>query len=188
MSKKSSRGKKEVRKRTGVKKPPENPVLKGIIVGVVGEHGYEIAKEFMKKEITDEKVAKRLDIHVNRVRKVLYALYDNRVAGYRRDRDEQSGWYVYYWRIDPGRALEYFNNNKRLLLQKLGERLEVERGTMFFGCGNGDPKLPFDLAAENDFKCPRCGGKMDPYDNSGVVAAIEHKIESLRQLLVGKHA
>ena len=115
---------------------------------------------------------------MNHVRKILYDLYDNRVASYRRAIDKHSGWYVYYWRIDPERAREYFENNKRLLLQKLGERLKVERGAILFGCGDGDPKLPFDLAAENDFKCP-----MEPYDNSGVVAALEHRIESLRQLL-----
>ncbi|GAI34729.1 unnamed protein product, partial [marine sediment metagenome] len=176
MGKKASRDKKAVRKRTKVKGPPEDPVLRGIVVGIAGERGYEIAKEFMGDEITDEEVAKRLGIHVHLVRKVLYYLYDNRVASYRRARDEQSGWYVYYWRIDPERALEYFNKNKRLLLQKLGERLEVERGAILFGCGDGDPKLPFDLAAENDFRCPRCGGRLESYDNSGVVAALERKI------------
>ncbi|GAI46626.1 unnamed protein product, partial [marine sediment metagenome] len=134
-------------------------------------------------EITAEEVAKRLDIHVNHVRKILYNLYENRVAGYRRVRDKQSGWYVYYWRIEPERALEYFYNNKRLLMQKLEERLEAERGAILFGCGNGDPKLPFELAAENDFRCPRCGGRLEPYDNSGVVAAIERKVETLRQHL-----
>ncbi|GAI46923.1 unnamed protein product, partial [marine sediment metagenome] len=127
MGKKSSRGKKAVEKRAKVKEPPEDPVLRGIIVGVVGEHGYGIAKGFMKKEITAEEVGKKLGIHVNFVRKILYDLYENRVASYRRDRDEQSGWYVYYWRIDPGRALEYYKNNKYLLMQKLEERLETER-------------------------------------------------------------
>ncbi|GAI33368.1 unnamed protein product [marine sediment metagenome] len=124
---------------------------------------------------------------MNIVRKILYKLYENRVASYRRDRDEQSGWYVYYWRIDPGRALEYFYNNKRLLLQKLEDRLGTERGAILFGCGDGDPKLPFEFAAENDFRCPRCGGRMEPYDNSGVVAALERRIGSLRQSLVEKH-
>ncbi len=191
MGKKASWGKKAVEKRKvkrGPKqKPPEDPVLRGIIVGIAGERGYEIAKEIMGDEITDEEVAKRLGIHVHHVRKILYYLYDNRVAGYRRAIDKHSGWYVYYWRIDPGRALEHYNKNKRLLLQKLGERLEAERGAILFGCGDGDPKLPFDLAAENDFKCPRCGNTLEPYDNSGVVAAIEHRIESLRQSLVEKN-
>ncbi len=209
MGKKSSRGKKRSSRETEMaapvkylagtstgaalnlikaKKLPEDPVLREIIVGIVGERGYEIAKEFMKKEITDEKAAKKLDIHVNHVRKVLYALYENRVAGYRRAREEESGWYVYYWRIDPERALEYFNNNKHLLLQKLEERLEAERGANFFSCGDGGHKLSFESAAENDFKCPRCGGRMEPYDNVGVVKALEHKVELLREQLIQKNA
>ncbi|MQY68689.1 MAG: transcription factor [Hadesarchaea archaeon] len=189
MGKKASRGKKAVKhkvKRGPRQKPPEDPVLRGIIVGVVGERGYEIAREFLKKEITDEEAAKRLEIHVNIVRKVLYNLYENRMAAYRRDRDRQSGWYVYYWRIDPGRALEYHKNNKYLLLQKLEDRLGAERSTDFFSCGDGGHKLQFDLAAENDFKCPRCGGRMEPYDNSNFIEALEHKVETLRQTLLKK--
>jgi transcription initiation factor TFIIE subunit alpha len=182
-------GKKVVKKRARGKgerqqKSPEDPVLREILIRIAGERGYEVAKALVGKEITDDEVAKRTGLRVNLVRKILYDLYENRVVSYRRVRDEHSGWYVYYWRIEPERAREYFNNNKRLLLQKLEERLETERNTMFFGCGDGDPKLPFELAAENDFKCPRCGGKLEPYDNSSVVTALERQIESLRQHLV----
>ena len=188
MGKKVSQSRKAVKKRAEMKepqqKPSDDPVLREILIRIAGERGYEVAKVLMEKEITDEEVAKRMGIRVNLVRKILYELYENRVVSYRRVRDEHSGWYVYYWRIEPERALDYFNNNKRLLLQKLEERLETERSTMFFGCGNGDPKLPFELAAENDFKCPRCGSKLEPYDNSSVVTALERQIESLREHLV----
>jgi len=190
MGKKISKGKKKVEKRVKVKKEPqqkpqEDPVLREILTQIAGERGYEVAKTLMEGEITDDEVAKRMGMRVNLARKILYELYENRVVSYRRVRDEHSGWYVYYWRIEPERAREYFDNNKRLLLQKLEERLEVERNTMFFGCGNGDPKLPFEVAAENDFKCPRCGGKLELYDNSNVITALERQIESLRQRLVG---
>ena len=189
MGKKISKGKKAVEKRVKQKKetrrkPPEDPVLKEILTRIAGEHGHEVAKALVRKEITDDEVAKRTNMRVNLVRKILYELYENRVVSYRRVRDEHSGWYVYYWRIEPERAREYFDNNKRLLLQKLQERLETERDTMFFSCGNGDPKVSFELAAENDFKCPRCGSKLGPYDNSSVVTALERQIESLRQRLV----
>jgi len=189
MGKKISKGKKAVEKRVKQKKetrrkPPEDPVLKEILTRIAGEHGHEVAKALVRKEITDDEVAKRTNMRVNLVRKILYNLYENRVVSYRRVRDEHSGWYVYYWRIEPERAREYFDNNKRLLLQKLEERLKTERNTIFFGCGNGDPKVPFELAAENDFKCPRCGGKLEPHDNSSVVTALERQIESLRQRLV----
>jgi len=189
MGKKISKGKKAVEKRVKNKKEPrqkpsEDPVLREILTRIAGERGYEVAKVLVGEETTDDEVAKRMGMRVNLVRKILYELYENRVVSYRRVRDEHSGWYVYYWRIEPERAREYFDNNKRLILQKLEERLETERNTVFFSCGNGDPKVSFELAAENDFKCPRCGSKLDPYDNSSVITALERQIESLRQRLV----
>ncbi len=191
MNKKISRrkAKKVGKKRAEVKKksrpkPSDDPVLTGILIRIAGVRGYDIAKELVGNEITDDEIAKRLGIRVNLVRKILYSLYENRVVSYRRVRDEQSGWYVYYWRIEPERAREYFDNNKRLLIQKLEDRLDTERSTNFFSCGNGDPKLPFELAIENDFKCPRCGDKLEPYDNSSVIMALERQIESLRHNLM----
>ncbi len=187
--KKIGKIKKAVEKRVKKKKelrqkPLEDPVLKEIITRIAGDRGYEVAKVLAGEEVTDDEVAKRMGMRVNLVRKILYDLYENRVVSYRRVRDEHSGWYVYYWQIEPERAREYFDNNKRLLMQKLQERLEAERDTIFFSCGNGDPKVSFELAAESDFKCPRCGSKLGPYDNSSVVMALERQIESLRQRLV----
>ena len=181
-------GKKRVQKKAGAKPKQvlvENPVFRDILTWISGEHGYAVAKVLMEKEFTDDELAKETGIRVNLVRRILYDFYENRIVSYRRVRDESSGWYVYYWRIEPERALEYFNNNKRLLLQKLGERLEYERNSMFFCCESGCSKLPFEQAAENDFKCPKCGGKLELYDNTTVVTAIERQIESLRQHLVG---
>jgi len=189
MSKKPSKKKKVVKKLAEVKKdsrpkPSDDPVLMEILARIAGGRGYDVAKELMGEEITDEEIAKRMGIRVNLVRKILYSLYENRVVSYHRVRDEHSGWYVYYWRIEPERAREYFNNNKRQLIQKLEDRLDTERNTNYFSCGNGDLKLPFELAVENDFKCPRCGDKLTPYDNSGVITALERQIESLRHNLM----
>ncbi len=181
-------GKKRVREKAEAKPvrvTAEDPVLRDILTWISGEHGYIIAKTLVDKEFTDDELAKQTGIRINLVRRILYDLYENRVVSYRRVRDENSGWYIYYWRMEPERALEYFNNNKRLLLQKLEGRLEHERSSMFFCCENGCSKLPFDQAAENDFKCPKCGEKLELYDNTGVVTAIERQIESLRQHLMG---
>jgi transcription initiation factor TFIIE subunit alpha len=171
--------------KVGAEKIQEDPVFREILIRIAGEHGYEVASALVNNELTDEELAKRTGIRLNLVRKILYDLYDNRVVGYRRIRDESSGWYIYYWRIEPERAMEFFNNNKRLLLQKLEERLERERNAMYFSCSNSCPKLPFEQAAENDFRCPRCGGQMVHFDNSDVIRALERQIESLRQRFMG---
>lgn len=163
----------------------EDPIFREIIIRIAGEHGYDVAATLVGNELTDEEIARRTGIRLNLVRKILYDLYDNRVVGYRRVRDESSGWYIYYWRIEPERAMEFFDNSKRQLLRKLEERLELERNTMFFSCKGGHPKMPFELAAENDFRCPQCGEQLQLYDNTNVITALERQVESLRQRFTG---
>jgi len=192
-------GKKKVKKQKAKPKPAkpvkaakpekevskEDPIFREILTRIAGEPGYQIAAALVEKELTDDEVAKKTGIRINLVRKILYDLYDSRVVGYRRVRDESSGWYIYYWRIEPDRAKEFVENNKRTLLEKLNERLEEERNTMYFNCHNGCPKVTFDVAVENDFKCPKCRGKLERYDNSSVITALEHQVESLRQRFAG---
>ncbi len=183
----------KAKKKKVVKKPekkvvlkfPEDPAFTELLNRTAGEHGYKVAKTIFGEELTDDEVAKRTGIHLNLVRRILYDLYDNRVVSYRRVRDESSGWYIYYWKVEPERALDYINANMRLLLQKLEEQLEREKSTMYFSCNNSDPKVPFDLAAENDFKCPRCRGKLELHDNSSVITSLERRVQALRQQLVG---
>lgn len=162
----------------------EDPVLIGLLKQIAGEHGYTVAKAILDEELTDDEIAKRTGIRLNLVRRILYDLYDNRVVSYRRIRDENSGWYVYYWKVEPDRALSYVNTNRRLLLQKLEEQLEHERNTIFFTCNDGCPKVSYDQAVENDFKCPMCNGKLKPYDNSGIITSLERRVQVLRQQLM----
>jgi transcription initiation factor TFIIE subunit alpha len=166
-------------------KLPDDPVVIKLLNQIAGKHGHEVAKVLSGEELTDDEVANRTGIRINLVRRILYELYENRLANYRRVRDENSGWYVYYWQLDPARALEYVNANQRQLLQKLEEQLELEKNTMYFSCSNEDPKMPFEQAAENDFKCPKCGGKLESYDNSNVITSLEQRIQSLRQQILG---
>ena len=41
--------------------------------------------------------------------------------------------------------------------------------------------MTLDEAADNDFKCIKCKGKLNPYDNSSVVTSLESKVQSLRK-------
>ncbi|MEW6221701.1 MAG: transcription factor [Candidatus Hadarchaeota archaeon] len=163
---------------------PEDPLFTSLLHQVAGEHGAVVAKAIFSKELTDEEVTKRTGISINLVRRILYDMYDNRVVAYRRVRDESSGWYVYYWHLEPTRAMDYLATNKRLLLQKLEEKLEMERSTTFFGHNGGCPKVPLDVAVENDFKCPRCGEKLAQYDNSSTITTLEQRVNALRQQLM----
>ncbi|MFH1821197.1 MAG: hypothetical protein ABH852_01975 [Methanobacteriota archaeon] len=161
----------------------ENPTIFELLNQIAGSHGYVVTKTIFSDELTDDEIAKRTGIRLNLVRRILYDLYDNRVVSYRRVRDENSGWYIYYWKVEPERARAYVNTNRQLLLQKLEGQLERERNAIYFTCSDGCPKMTLDEAADNDFKCNKCKGKLKPYDNSFVVTSLERKVQALREHL-----
>jgi transcription initiation factor TFIIE subunit alpha len=166
------------------KKRIDDPALKEIIMRVAGKNGYQVAEILLNKgELTDDVLAEKTSIRLNFVRRILYDLYENKVVNYRRARDEKSGWFIYYWHLEPEQAHEFMKNNKQILLQKLQDRLDQEKGVMFFECGNGCPKVPFDQAMENEFKCPQCGQQLDQFDNSRMIEMLEHQIHGLKQQL-----
>lgn len=157
-----------------------NAVIFGFLEKLLGEGGVEVASTIYDNEYTDEEIAKETGIRVNTVRKVLYRLYDNRLASYRRTRDKKTGWYIYYWKMDLNKASEIMRNLEREYLQELLQKLEFERSNMFFSCDNGCDKIVFDAASENDFKCPGCEGILSFYDNSDIVQHLEEQIQRLQ--------
>jgi transcription initiation factor TFIIE subunit alpha len=155
-------------------------VIFEFLEGLLGEGGVEVASTIYDSEYTDEEIAKETGIRVNTVRKVLYRLYDNRLASYRRTRDKKTGWYIYYWKMDLNKASEVMRSLEREYLQKLMERLEYERSNMFFRCDNGCEKVVFDIASEHDFTCPGCESRLSFFDNSAIIADLEEQIRKLQ--------
>lgn len=164
----------------------ETPAFERILNRVAGDHGAEVAQILIEEEeATDEEIANEIEIRLNLVRKILYDLYENEVVDYKRTRDEDTGWYIYYWHMEPDKALELLNENKETLLKKLRERLDHEKSTMFFKCENDHPRVEFDEAVDTGFECPDCEEKLEEFDNSGIVDSLERQIETLNQQLTG---
>ncbi len=168
----------------GGKKPDpfgKNPALKEFVKRVAGNHGLLILSKLWGRQLTDEELAKLTRLRVNLVRKILYDLYENRVVNYHRLRNEDNGWYIYRWYVEAEGALENLQSIRQELLRKLEERLEYERGHMFFSCKNECPRMTFEEASEREFKCPHCGEQMDFVDNKEVIASLEAQIAELRR-------
>jgi len=75
-------------------------VIKGYLINLVGEEGYKVVLNMPEGEVTDEKIAQATGVLLNIVRRTLFILYENRLASYRRERDSDSGWLTYLWRLD----------------------------------------------------------------------------------------
>lgn len=160
-----------------------HPVAKEYLLRLLGEEGFQMVERVPNGEITDEKIAAITQVNLNTVRKSLFLLYENKLATYRRQKDEESGWLTYLWRIDLSRIDKVLENEMRKLLANLERRLEYERNNMFYACNICGYKVPFAEAAEMEFTCASCSSMLVFEDNTEVIEAIEERISKLRETL-----
>lgn len=136
------------------------------------------------EETTDEEIVAKTDIKLNSVRKILYKLYDRSIVGLRRTRDKETGWFIFHWRLQPDQLEGFISNQKKRILEKLETRLEYERNHDFYYCNTpGCKPTPFGEAAENIFRCPKCGKPLMHFDNAKIIEFLSKKVEKLRNEL-----
>jgi len=159
----------------------KNRELLELAMDIGGEEAIEVVKALKKKrDVTDEELAEATGIRVNTVRKVLYMLYDQGLAEFKRIRDKETGWYYYYWRLEIKRLPEVIRAKKMAELKKLKEMLREETENTYYHCGTPEhPKLTFDEAMEYEFQCPICGRMLMQYDNTAVVEDLKRRIKEL---------
>ncbi|UCE95487.1 MAG: transcription factor [Candidatus Bathyarchaeota archaeon] len=135
-------------------------------------------------EITDDQIANKTGIRLNSVRKILYKLYDHSLVSLRRSRDQNTGWFIFHWKLQPDQLEGFIMNQKRHVLQKLDARLGYEKNHDFYYCGSpGCKRIPFEEAMELLFQCPTCSGAMMHFDNGEVVEILSQKVDQLRKEL-----
>jgi transcription initiation factor TFIIE subunit alpha len=66
-------------------------------------------------------------------------------------------------------------------LIELEEKLDHESNYVFFECPDEcEEKLPFEIAAEYDFKCSVCGKELKHVDNKSVIKETIKEIKELK--------
>ncbi len=162
----------------------ENTAIRGYIQKLVGDEGMKIVEKMLEnapdKEVTDEKIQVISGINLNLVRKTLYILYENHLALYRRERDKDSGWLTYLWKLDLENAENMLKNETRKLIRKLERRLEFENNEFYVCDDEPHHRILFDYAMDANFTCPVDGSPMAYYDNSEEKQALQNRIEKLK--------
>ncbi len=146
-----------------------------------GEEAVTVVKSLKKLgEGTDETISNDCGVRLNTVRKILYKLYDHGLVSCTRVRDEKTGWYIFYWRLQPDQLDAFIRSRKRRTLDKLKQRLDFERKHSFFICKtDGEVRVTFEEAMESSFKCRKCASQLESSDNSDIVTVLEDKIARL---------
>ena len=146
-----------------------------------GEEAVTVVKSLKKLgEATDEIIANDCGIRLNTVRKVLYKLYDHGLVSCTRVRDEKTGWFIFYWRLQPDQLDAFIRSRKKRALDKLKQRLDFEKNHSFFICKtDADVRVTFEEAMETSFKCGKCGNQLDSSENAELISGLETRIEKL---------
>ena len=135
-------------------------------------------------EITDNEIANKTGIRLNSVRKILYRLYDHSLVSLRRSRDQNTGWFIFHWKLQPDQLEGFIMNQKRHVLQKLDTRLGYEKNHDFYFCGTpGCKRIPFEDAMELIFQCRTCSKPMMHFDNGKLIEVLSKKVDQLRKEL-----
>ncbi len=135
----------------------------------------------VKGEITDDDIAKILNLNVNTVRKILNMMFESRLVKYRRARDEKIGWYKYFWRLTDEPAHQLLEDRKRMAIKVLERRLQAEEENEYFYCPKCGKKYSLDEADTYGYICPDCEEVLEPYDNEKDKIILRKALEQLRQ-------
>jgi transcription initiation factor TFIIE subunit alpha len=132
-------------------------------------------------EMTEEEIVSKTGVKLNDVRKILYRLYEHSIVGLRRIRDKDTGWFIFYWRVQADQVEGFIISQKKRILEKLEARLEYEKSHDFYYCFTpGCKRLSFEEATEYLFRCPKCGKPLIHYDNDKIIEAIQKKINKIK--------
>lgn len=159
-----------------------NDLFRLVVEEIAGKEGVEVATVLVSSdETTDEEIATKTDLKLNVVRRILYKLHDNHLASYRRIRDTDTGWFLYFWKIDPNKAQALVNRKKRMVLNLLEQRLEHETNNDLYACVNRDSSpVPFEEAMNLSFRCPVCNGQLEFVDNEKAISFLRKRVEELK--------
>jgi len=133
-------------------------------------------------EATDEQLSQALGIEIGTIRRVLNELYESRLVKYRRVRDEEQGWYLYYWRLTDEYPTRVLEERRRRALEVLKRRLEFEKNNSFFYCSSCGTRFSFDEVADNMFRCLYCGSDLEALDGSLITEKLEKAIKLLENI------
>ncbi|MCQ2970357.1 MAG: transcription factor E [archaeon] len=140
-----------------------SPIIKSLIDGVE----------------TDEEIAEKTGIKLNIVRKILYKLYDLKIANYKRSKDPETQWFTYSWKFEESELINRIKSDSETELSELNAKLENEEHNMFFVCPYGHVRFNFDTAADPyyEFLCPACGEELEFQDNAEIIEKLKNNIE-----------
>jgi len=165
-----------------------NEQVEGLVKELSGEESIKVFRLLKnRRNVSEFKLAEKLDITVNAVRNLLYKMNEYNLVTSIRKKDKKKGWYIYYWTFNVKRAKDLLVDTNKRKLTDLKHKLDKQQSTSYFVCSNECIRLTLEETMENNFKCTECGSLMLEEAQISDTDTINEEITNLEQQL-GKQA
>jgi transcription initiation factor TFIIE subunit alpha len=150
-----------------------------------GEEARRVAAVLMENpEISDMELAEVLGMDIKQVRKVLHRLLELSLVTYVVGYDKENARRIFRWRLHTDQLV----SSVRGQVVRIIDRLKAIKGfysqNQVYWCGKVTcRKLDFPTAVDHFFKCPTCGGRLEPFDPTEFLQAVDEKIKQLQRFL-----
>src|SRR3989338_4533471 len=150
-----------------------------------GKLGQDIIGIYCEKNrpLKDEYLAKRLNLKVTDVRSGLNRLHYLGISYYQKEKNKDTGWYSFTWKIDEKRLIELICQDFGEKVQNLEKKEEKNETYTLFSCKNNCDEIPFELASEYQFRCPNCGNVMNLVDTKKMLLGIRKNMAKVKENL-----
>ena len=157
-------------------------VVKELITELVGSDAVSLVLLIKDKEnVSEFKIAEKLNITINEVRNILYRLNEKDLVSYTRKKDNKKGWYIYFWTFNTNKARNLLVDNKKQRISRLLVTMNQEQNTAFFKCPSNCIRLSNEQALESEFKCPECSKLLEQEDRVKRIESIKNEIKRLEE-------
>ena len=161
-----------------------NELLDELVIALTGEDILPLIHILRNKNnVSEFKLAEKLNVTVNQTRNMLYRLNEHNLVTFMRKKDKKKGWYIYYWTLNQRSANNALKKLREKQLSDFKIRLEREQIGIFYVCPMGCMRLKMEVAMDYDFKCQECGALLRVQDNMKTIENIKNRIASLEEEL-----
>ncbi|MFP4111953.1 MAG: hypothetical protein ACLFPQ_06820 [Candidatus Woesearchaeota archaeon] len=140
------------------------------------------------EELSEIKLSTLLKTEVNETRRILYKLHHQNLVSFKKKKDEESGWYTYYWKLNMSRMNVLVENVSATAIRNLNNRLKKEKTTQFFECRDNCVRLDQDAALIHNFKCPECGQVLMLEDNTKKILKLQENLREIKTVFKMQNA
>lgn len=166
------------------KKTVQVDELENFVREVSGVPGAAVVKSISTagEGATDETIERGTKLKLAEIRNILNVLHNYGIVEYTREKNMQSGWFTYTWKLNASRALQ----NRLLMVKRNYEQMRtrmVGDKVMIYKCPKNCGSMAFEEAMELNFACSSCGAKLKYSDETKAMKELETQITSLEKLV-----